>query len=170
MKSTLILIFLVTLIFPLAIATEITGNLSTNPNVYQVAQCVESWTCSAWSACSGGTQTRTCTDSNACGTVSNKPAASQSCTEPTSPPSGGGGGGGGSRSTTTIIITPGEEAAPSGEIKEVIAGELQEEAKEVVKEETKEEEKSYLWLIPIIIALIALIIFLIVYYLKTKKK
>jgi len=40
--------------------------------------CVEDWTCtswSAWSACSGGTETRTrtCTDQNGCGTTINKP-------------------------------------------------------------------------------------------------
>ncbi|KKQ55398.1 MAG: Coagulation factor 5/8 type domain protein, partial [Parcubacteria group bacterium GW2011_GWA2_38_13] len=41
--------------------------------------CTESWTCAEWSACSGSTQTRTCTDANACGTVTNRPALSQSC-------------------------------------------------------------------------------------------
>lgn len=41
--------------------------------------CVEDWNCTAWSACSGGVQTRTCTDLNACGTTLNKPAESQSC-------------------------------------------------------------------------------------------
>ena len=41
--------------------------------------CTESWTCTAWSICSGGTQTRTCTDTNACGTFANRPALSQSC-------------------------------------------------------------------------------------------
>ncbi len=43
--------------------------------------CTESWSCTAWSACTaGGTQTRTCTDANACGTTTSKPAESQSCT------------------------------------------------------------------------------------------
>ena len=50
--------------------------------------CVESWTCTAWSVCSGGTQTRTCTDSNDCGTTTTRPALSQSCTVEL----GGGGG------------------------------------------------------------------------------
>jgi len=44
--------------------------------------CIEDWTCtpwSAWSACSGGTQTRTrtCTDDNTCGTENNKPAETE---------------------------------------------------------------------------------------------
>ncbi len=50
------------------------------------ATCTESWTCTEWSTCSGGTQTKTCTDSNSCGTTVNKPAESQTCTV------GGGGG------------------------------------------------------------------------------
>jgi len=41
--------------------------------------CTPSWSCGAWSTCSGGTQTRTCTDSESCGTTQNKPAVSQSC-------------------------------------------------------------------------------------------
>ena len=43
------------------------------------APCQESWSCTAWSACSGGTQTRTCTDANSCGTTTSKPIESQSC-------------------------------------------------------------------------------------------
>lgn len=42
--------------------------------------CTPNWQCSAWSTCNGGTQTRTCTDSNSCGTSSGKPSESQSCT------------------------------------------------------------------------------------------
>ncbi|MFA6594142.1 MAG: right-handed parallel beta-helix repeat-containing protein [Candidatus Buchananbacteria bacterium] len=41
--------------------------------------CVESWSCADWSVCSGGTQTRTCVDSNNCGTTDSKPAVSQTC-------------------------------------------------------------------------------------------
>jgi hypothetical protein len=44
------------------------------------SSCVESWSCGSWSTCTGGTQTRTCTDANACGTITNRPALSQSCT------------------------------------------------------------------------------------------
>lgn len=45
--------------------------------------CVESWSCGAWSACTSGTQTRTCTDAYSCGTTISRPALSRSC--PTSP-------------------------------------------------------------------------------------
>ncbi|MBW2965767.1 cadherin repeat domain-containing protein [Candidatus Woesearchaeota archaeon] len=54
-----------------------------------VNTCVESWSCSSWTNCLAGTQTRTCTDLNECGTESNKPSEIQSCS------SGGGGGGNG---------------------------------------------------------------------------
>lgn len=53
-------------------------------------QCTEQWQCGQWSACSAGTQTRTCVDANACGTTANKPSESQSCavTPPTPPTAG----------------------------------------------------------------------------------
>ena len=41
--------------------------------------CQESWSCSDWSVCTSCLQTRTCTDSNSCGTTINKPVLSQSC-------------------------------------------------------------------------------------------
>lgn len=42
--------------------------------------CTPFWSCSTWSVCTGGTQTRTCTDNNNCGVTTGKPATSQSCT------------------------------------------------------------------------------------------
>lgn len=42
--------------------------------------CLESWSCTAWSDCADGAQTRLCTDLNSCGTTAVKPAESQSCT------------------------------------------------------------------------------------------
>jgi len=62
-----------------------------------LSSCTESWGCTSWSTCSGGSQTRTCTDSNACGTTTNKPAESQSCTS---------GGGGGALPTTNQTFNP----------------------------------------------------------------
>ncbi len=41
--------------------------------------CVESWSCTDWSACSSGSQTRTCTDANSCGTAAAKPSETQTC-------------------------------------------------------------------------------------------
>jgi len=43
--------------------------------------CTLNWSCTDWSACSAnGTQTRTCTDKNRCGSIASKPAETQSCT------------------------------------------------------------------------------------------
>ncbi|NIM47036.1 MAG: PGF-pre-PGF domain-containing protein [Candidatus Aenigmarchaeota archaeon] len=41
--------------------------------------CKESWSCTGWSSCINNQQTRTCTDSNNCGTTVKKPAESQIC-------------------------------------------------------------------------------------------
>jgi hypothetical protein len=44
--------------------------------------CTESWSCSSWSpnpCTAGSTQTRTCTDSNSCGTTNYKPLTWQEC-------------------------------------------------------------------------------------------
>jgi PGF-pre-PGF domain-containing protein len=43
--------------------------------------CTENWSCTNWSICTNSVQTRTCTDSNACGTTVNKPVESQDCIE-----------------------------------------------------------------------------------------
>ncbi len=42
-------------------------------------ECTENWQCADWSECTEGTQTRTCTDINNCGTALNKPVTSQEC-------------------------------------------------------------------------------------------
>ncbi len=53
------------------------------PPVTQTTQtqssCSENWSCSDWSVCSSDQQTRTCTDSNDCGTTKSKPTEVQSC-------------------------------------------------------------------------------------------
>ena len=77
-----------------------------NANLYQLNAtnislqnvCFESWSCSAWSDCSGGIQTRTCSDANACGTTADKPVETQTCSTGghTVPVQSQGGGGGGS--------------------------------------------------------------------------
>ena len=41
--------------------------------------CTESWDCTGWSTCSGGTQTRTCVDRDGCGTRNYAPATQQDC-------------------------------------------------------------------------------------------
>jgi len=63
-------------------ARDLVGNTESVKTAVYVITCTENWTCGNWSACSGGTQTRTCTDANACGTTINRPALSQSCSTP----------------------------------------------------------------------------------------
>jgi hypothetical protein len=48
--------------------------------------CTENWTCTAWLDCVAGTQIRTCTDANKCGTTKNKPTETQTCTVQQVPP------------------------------------------------------------------------------------
>lgn len=50
------------------------------------AFCTESWSCGDWSACIDNTETRTCTDADACGTTLQRPALSRACTTPDSMP------------------------------------------------------------------------------------
>ena len=42
--------------------------------------CFETWSCSDWSSCVGGSHSRTCSDLNSCGTELLKPALSEGCT------------------------------------------------------------------------------------------
>jgi len=42
--------------------------------------CIENWACSSWTTCSNSQQSRTCTDTNNCGSIISKPALTQSCT------------------------------------------------------------------------------------------
>ena len=43
------------------------------------SECTPSWDCTEWSECADGTQTKTCTDTNECGTSEGKPAEEQDC-------------------------------------------------------------------------------------------
>lgn len=57
--------------------------------------CEENWICSNWTACSGGSQQRNCTDLNECGTATDKPAETRGCTLPAPEPK-------------EVICTPGD--------------------------------------------------------------
>jgi hypothetical protein len=79
--------------------------------------CVEDWSCTDWSSCSGGTKTRTCTDLNNCGTTDNKPSESSVCTSGGgSGGGGGGGGGGGSLSKPSNATNASNTTAGSGSL------------------------------------------------------
>lgn len=71
------------------------GNTSTMSNVATKttdalpAACVPTWECSAWSLCSGGTQSRTCTVTNGCDSNLGRPITEQACTVPPTTGTGG---------------------------------------------------------------------------------
>lgn len=50
------------------------------------SSCIELWTCTQWSACVDGEQTRTCTDSNECGTTKTMPDETKECEDVPPPP------------------------------------------------------------------------------------
>jgi hypothetical protein len=52
----------------------------------QPAECIESWSCEAWSQCIGSSQSRVCTDQNSCGTAKRMPATQQKCSSPAPQP------------------------------------------------------------------------------------
>jgi len=67
-----------------AVDKILTFNGTTSNATYTIGKgesdgCIESWTCSDWSDCIDGTQTRTCTDANNCGTELEKPSTTQEC-------------------------------------------------------------------------------------------
>ncbi len=67
----------------MVIPEENNSKESTENSQSQVNVCNPNWQCSSWSTCSSsGEQTRTCSDSNNCGVLTNKPEESQSCAPP----------------------------------------------------------------------------------------
>jgi hypothetical protein len=65
-----------------ACVVEDTGGDDTGSGSTGGTTCTESWNCTTWSTCTDGTQTRTCTDDNSCGTEDDKPIVTRSCTVP----------------------------------------------------------------------------------------
>ena len=55
--------------------TNSTTNSTTNSST-----CTENWSCTDWTDCADGSQTRTCNDANSCGTTADEPSLSQTCT------------------------------------------------------------------------------------------
>lgn len=55
------------------------GGSYTPPRTNQTQVCQENWFCSTWNECENEKQTRTCTDTNLCGTTNLKPVEQASC-------------------------------------------------------------------------------------------
>jgi len=50
-----------------------------NFSISTTSSCTPNWQCSDWSTCKNNQQTKTCTDANNCGVLTDRPALSQSC-------------------------------------------------------------------------------------------
>jgi hypothetical protein len=59
--------------------------ISDNFSIISSSVCKPNWSCTDWSVCSGGIQTKTCTDLNNCEVNTDKPAESQFCTPTPTP-------------------------------------------------------------------------------------
>ncbi len=59
--------------------SEATTTTTIVPGVTTTTICQESWTCSDWSACKDGIETRLCFDENQCGTENDRPFESNPC-------------------------------------------------------------------------------------------
>ncbi len=55
------------------------GSFSSSANRGGAGGCVEDWTCTEWSACAGGAQTRACTDRNRCNASASRPYEDVAC-------------------------------------------------------------------------------------------
>ncbi len=61
--------------------SQVSDNITVNLFYTVDGYCNTNWQCQAWSACVSGRQTRTCTDYSGCGSLTNKPAITQVCTQ-----------------------------------------------------------------------------------------
>ena len=64
------------------LGTNILGRIINGNYTILPAGCVENWVCSEWGQCINGTKTRTCNETNNCGTTYNKPAFTTPCLIP----------------------------------------------------------------------------------------
>jgi hypothetical protein len=58
----------------------ILGTITSNPPTSSSGSCTQLWSCSPWTICVDGNQTRTCTKTNNCNSAFGKPIESQACT------------------------------------------------------------------------------------------
>jgi hypothetical protein len=123
-----------------------------------VTSCTPNWQCNSWESCSSsGSQSRTCNDLNNCGTTTNMPATSQSCTPPSSGSSGSSGGSSSkssSKDTPKVTETIGvSEDEPETTVQKnepvkktvIISEQKQTTAQEISTEESEDEPKVSLW-------------------------
>ncbi len=81
--------------------TDNVARSANSSSTWKLIICKPSWSCGAWSDEDDACGTRTCTDSNSCGTDTDKPDTSKSCPSSGGGASGGTGGAAGGAATTT---------------------------------------------------------------------
>ena len=125
--------------------------------------CLESWTCGAWSTCSGGIQTRTCSDEFSCGTIFLKPEEQRSCS-PGGSSSGGSSGGSGTVSPSQTQEESVQESIASEDSDYLATTELdlESEKTETTLIETSASKLSWAKIGTYVIAGIILVILLVV--------
>jgi len=92
-----------------------------------VKTCTEEWNCGSWSDCSGSSQTRTCTDTNDCGTEENKPTETQTCEED-------------EETTETELVVEDTTPVVTGKTVEQIIAEMEAEQEVKTQEEVEDVE------------------------------
>ena len=115
--------------------------------------CTESWVCGDWSTCSSGTQSRTCTDENTCGSITLKPGETQSCSS--------GGSSGGSSGSSASTPTQNKNAGDLAEIYSEKIGDDSQKLESNVGENgasINSSESSGLWVYLVIGLIMVLII------------
>ncbi|MBS3116092.1 hypothetical protein J4421_00695 [Candidatus Woesearchaeota archaeon] len=61
--------------------SQLSVNVSSQTNATNITSCLEAWSCTGWSLCEFGRQTRICTDQNNCGTFLQRPPQTQVCVQ-----------------------------------------------------------------------------------------
>ncbi len=64
---------------PSCVGHEKKTEMPKSQSTTSISRCTESWSCLEWSSCTNSQQTRSCSDSNDCGTTENKPTETQYC-------------------------------------------------------------------------------------------
>lgn len=108
------------------------------------AKCEESWVCSGWSSCSNGQNQRNCVDEHGCNTIVLKPVLQKYC----------------------------EEEVPSGPVPSYISSTVAPPyyPEPVETESFWDKYNFYIISIPIILILTAIIVLLVLHYLKSREE
>ncbi len=123
-----------------------------NTNNTSVVSCTESWSCTGWSSCGFGRQTRTCTDLNSCGTIIERPPQTQICVQ------------------TSGNVPPSAESRQQ-EIQTLPSTATQQEETPQVQQPSISQEKSSIWgLIAGIIVVLLTITGLLFYFFYRSKR